>query len=211
MSDINKIKVNGEVFNINTFAIGPEEPIGVERMSIWIKPRMETYTSGPNNLHDPETSNTNYITFNEETNQLEAVDSSYPNNKNVVALYNGGSNISNINEINPCNVVGNKEYLVKFMSNGNTIYTGTTFGLIYLNNNKEFISKEEKTCTGDGKSSYSDTFTIPENAKYAYPYVNLKGTTSDIWFSIALYKDGYTYNDAGMYHLNENDVYERIM
>lgn len=208
--DINKIKVNGEIFNINTIHVSPEEPQGNERTALWVKPIVKNHLSGPTQYYDNELSQSMYATFNRETQEL-TWQAGYPTSSPVICLQSLQNAMeSSQDTYGPFRLVNEANYkCIHDLSS--TLYVGMTYGVIYLDENKTFISMEEHTIEDVNVKRYETDLTIPEGAAYAVPFIDLKGTTtSNMWFTVYMCLNGYTYDDSGLFYLM-NDTYTRLI
>jgi len=208
--DINKIKVNGELFNISTFHIGPVEPIGVERAAVWIKPIVKTSLQGPTQYYDNELGSSMYSTFDSELGQL-TWQQGYPTTTPVACLQTVVNSMgSSADTYAPFKLINEHTYKTKFEFSS-TLYAGMTYGVIYLNTDKNRISSQEYTIEDVTIKSYDVNLEIPEGAVYAVPYINLNGTTTEsMWFNVWMCLDGYDYDDSGLFYLT-NDIYTRLI
>lgn len=208
--DINKIKVNGEIFNINTIHVSPEEPQGNERTAIWVKPIVKTHLPGPCQYHDIELGQSMYATFDRETQEL-TWQAGYPTSTPVVclqSLYNAME--SSADSFGPFRLINDTNYKC-IHEISNTLYVGMTYGVIYLDSNKTFISMEEYTIEDVNVKRYETNLTIPEGATYAVPFIDLKDTTTNsMWFTTYMCLGEYDYDDSGLFYLM-NDTYTRLI
>ena len=210
MSDISRIKINGEIFNINTLTVSPEEPTGAARTTLWIKPKMSTSGYFPTNYWD---STSHYFKFDSTTNTIVET-SSYESNADMLGLERAtedGPGGSSVDDYTYYAVKSETTYKIKFQLSGNTLYADSTYGLIYFDNNGTYLSKQSFIVTENISSGkLEQTITTPLNAARAYFFINNNGTSSNQpYCNTYLYTDGYDYNDQGIYYL-DNGNYSKI-
>lgn len=202
MSTIHKVKdKDGVVHDIGNVCVSLTEPTGDNKPQIWIKPNTAIYIDQIP-YQDYSSSTTKYYYLDDTTHQIMVLSSSSSTdlkNKKLLGFpyveYDGEP--YHLLKIEP-----NTPYRVYRENHGGGYWPSgitVTMGLIFFDENKDYISLTEESIISDSELNGVTTITTPATARYCC-YYETTSTGSTFYVGVRMYENEIITTDYGTYY-----------